>query len=234
MRIENIKKYVINLKSRPDRRDTCLQESEYMGWSDLQIFEAIDTGGYRGCALSHMKLAEMAKEMNLPYICVLEDDMFFMPNAKNNLNHALQLLEQQDWHLLHLGPHFNRPVSNYNEHLIDMTTLPEMDPKIHRGIHGTHGFIYKSTIYDLILDWPDDGMIAIDQHFSQNIYPHKQSFSYHLPIVSQRPSFSNINKSHDNNHYLLTYNWNLYTQNKLPNAHMSFKTCHDLRATNDE
>ena len=52
MNINSIKKYIINLKRRPDRLEHSRKEMEYMGW-DFIAFEGIDKKSYIGCGLSH-------------------------------------------------------------------------------------------------------------------------------------------------------------------------------------
>ena len=86
--IKKIKKIVINLKRRPDRLEKFSREMEYMGW-DYNIFEGIDTGGYDGCALSHLKIIEEFLKTDDEHIMILEDDCFFMPYAKNQLEKSL-------------------------------------------------------------------------------------------------------------------------------------------------
>ena len=151
MNIKNIKKYVINLKRRPDRLESAQKEFEYIGWDDVNVFDAIDRDGYRGCALSHIEIAKQAKKENLDYILVCEDDLFFMPWAKSALEKCLQEFQHIEWSVFHFGPHLNRPVNNFNQYLIDLTNVPAKDPERHRGIYGTHGFIYKADIYDNIM-----------------------------------------------------------------------------------
>ena len=53
-----IPKFVINLKRRPDRLELVTKEFEYMGW-EFERFDAIDTGSYEGCAYSHQKIAQI-------------------------------------------------------------------------------------------------------------------------------------------------------------------------------
>jgi GR25 family glycosyltransferase involved in LPS biosynthesis len=83
------KVYCINLDRRPDRLENFNREMEYIGWS-YEVFDAIDRGDYIGCALSHQKIIEDFLETDDEYIMILEDDCFFMPYAKNQLEKSLK------------------------------------------------------------------------------------------------------------------------------------------------
>jgi len=112
--INDIRKVVINLKRRPDRLEQFNQEMNYMGW-DYEVFEAIDGGGYVGCALSHQKIIEDFLKTDDEYIMVFEDDSFFMPYTKNQLEKSLNELSNLDWDFFHLGPSINCPVNNFSD-----------------------------------------------------------------------------------------------------------------------
>jgi GR25 family glycosyltransferase involved in LPS biosynthesis len=79
-----IKKFVINLDRREDRLDHFKKEMEWIGW-DYERFPAIDTNSYIGCALSHKRLSEICLESDDEYFMFLEDDIFFMPYAKEQI-----------------------------------------------------------------------------------------------------------------------------------------------------
>ena len=103
MDINSIRKIVINLKRRPNRLQNFHREMEYIGW-DYEIFEAIDKGSYIGCALSHQKIIEDFLKTDDEYLMVMEDDCFFMPYAKNQIEKSLDELNGVEWDFFHLGP----------------------------------------------------------------------------------------------------------------------------------
>ena len=227
--LDNIKKYMINLDRREDRREWMKSELDYIGWTDVERFSAIDTNSSAGCGLSHVELAKKAKSDGLPHVMIIEDDLLFMPWAKSMLQHAVDEFNKTDAVLLHLGPSLHRTLKNYNSVLTDLTNKP---PKTHvnmRGVFGTSGFIYKSDIYDLITDWKPETLIAIDEWFDKKIYNNHQSFAPVFPIVTQRPDYSDINKTIDQNHYILSYNWFSHTPNKLPTKFTSYEYCMKFR-----
>jgi len=223
MDINKIKKVVINLKRRPDRLETFNQEMEYMGW-DYEIFEAIDKGGYDGCALSHQKIIEDFLTTDDEYIMILEDDCFFMPYAKTQLEKSLNELNNIEWDFLHLGPSINCPVNNFSENLLNLSELPKQEPH-HRGIYNTVCYITNRKFAEKILEWSVINQKAIDQFFYEDIYSTLKCYATATPVVTQKNGFSDINNTHDNNHYLITYNWNLYTENKISGSYYDIDYC---------
>jgi glycosyl transferase family 25 len=82
---DNVKKFVINLKKRPERLELVKKEFDYMGWGDVSIFEGIDLGSHVGCAKSHLEIIKIAMKENYESVIVFEDDIVFMPYAKSLL-----------------------------------------------------------------------------------------------------------------------------------------------------
>lgn len=76
-----------------------------------------------------------------------------------------------------------------------------------------------------ILDWVVESQKAIDQFFYEDVYKELKCFSTSIPIVTQKNGFSDINNTNDNNHYLITYNWNLYTENKISTLYYDINYC---------
>jgi GR25 family glycosyltransferase involved in LPS biosynthesis len=221
--IDKIRKVVINLKRRPDRLETFNQEMEFMGW-DYEIFEGIDKKGYDGCALSHLKIVEDFINSNDEHIMILEDDCFFMPYAKTQLEKSLDELNNIEWDFFHLGPSLNRPVNNYSENLLDLSNLPEKEPH-HRGIYNLACYVINRNFGEEILKFKLECQKAIDQYLDEDVFPNFKCLSTSIPIITQRSGFSDINQTHDNNHYMITYNWNLYTENKINTRYFDINYC---------
>src|SRR3954470_17172442 len=86
--------FVINLERRIDRKLSFLKHSQ-RHLSDVQFIYGVDgwdidfnnpdnlphfSAGDVGCALSHLKVVHAAKQHNLPFYLVLEDDVKFHRN----------------------------------------------------------------------------------------------------------------------------------------------------------
>lgn len=215
MLINNTKKYIINLKRREDRKLNCIKEMEYIGWTNYEFFEAIDTNSYEGCGLSHMAIAKKLLDSNEDYIIVLEDDILFMPWAKKLINNLDCYLKNIEFDVINFSPSIHRPLSKFNDNLVKLHDCPPKDITKHRGIFGTTGFIYNKKVAEMIIKWNTNDIIenqckhkAIDEFFDIAIYPNTKSYCPVYPILTQSNDFSDINKTFDNNLYLNLYQWN--------------------------
>lgn len=216
-----IKKFVINLDRRTDRLEHFEKEMEWMGWN-FERFSAVDTASYIGCAKSYQEIAKICMETDDEYFMILEDDIFFMPYAKEHLEKCELELNKINFDFFHLSPSIHRPVNNLTDNLIDITNLPPKDEVKHREVFGTSAFIFNRKVCEYIINWDTDKYInnshqqlPIDYYLVKSVYPNFICVSSSLPIVSQINDFSDINQSAYNPHYIITYNWNLYTTNKI-------------------
>jgi hypothetical protein len=237
--LNKIDKYVINLKSRTDRLDHIKKEFEYAKWN-FNLFEAIDTGSYEGCALSHVEVAKIAKKRNLDYVMVLEDDIFFMPYGLELLSECLSELESKEWDLFHLAPSIHRRINYSSGNLVDLSAEHPPKRPSDRGIYGLSAYIYKASLCDEICkwtghtDWENPALQKpIDALFDEYIYPNFQSYCGKFPIVTQIMDHSTINNGVWNNHYIMTYNWKSYINDELPNSHFDYDTCLKIRSENE-
>lgn len=231
--IQDYNTYVINLKRRPERLKHAVAEMHYMGWN-YKVFEAIDTNSYEGCLLSHKEIAKKLLESNDDYVVVFEDDLFFMPYAKDFLMALNSELQNKECNIINLGPAFHRPINKVVGNFFDITDLPPRDLNKHRGIYGTVGLIYNKVVAKKIIDFYDDPnpnnkQIPIDVLLDTFVYPEGKAYTPISPLVTQRPVFSDINLTNDNNHYVMTYNWNLYTPHKLSSHFLDFEYCRKIR-----
>jgi GR25 family glycosyltransferase involved in LPS biosynthesis len=80
MTLDNI--YYINLDERTDRKEKIEKEFAKMGWKYTRMSAIKTQHGIVGCGMSHLKLIKMAKDKNLDYICVFEDDAYFTNPSK--------------------------------------------------------------------------------------------------------------------------------------------------------
>ena len=78
--ISNISGFYINLNSRIDRKIHVERQLDLLGIRDnVKRFNAIhNVNGRIGCSLSHLKCIQMAKEENMEFVLILEDDVSFL------------------------------------------------------------------------------------------------------------------------------------------------------------
>ena len=175
--------YIINLEERKDRLEHI---KKYFSEYNIIPVEAIKhIEGYKGCFLSHKKCIQIAKEKNLKYIIVLEDDCLPLENFSKRFENIISFLDSYDnWDLLlgggfHICPfHIQGKIEKSIENLY----------KINGG-YCMHFVIYNYTSYEYFLD--QDISIPIDHTWKNNL-----QCLFPVPfIATQFDNFSNITNS---------------------------------------
>jgi len=182
--------FVINLIERLDRKKQIILD--FLPYKEVQLhfIEAIknDDDGAIGCFLSHKKCLEIAKERNMKYMIVLEDDCLPMNNFEIRLNKLLTYLDSNnDWDIFLGG------VKKCNKIFEKKTISDENIYKINRG-HCSHLVIYNNSFYDTFLE-VDETKYAVDTFWHK-----KYSVWILLPFLAyQRNGMSNIGNCYNGN-----------------------------------
>lgn len=226
MIFQDAPKFVVNLERRPDRLSLIQNEMKYIGW-DYELFKAVDTNSHVGCTKSHCEIIKIAKERGYEKVLVVEDDCSFMPYAKSLLEEIEIKTTDLNFAIINLAPTLNRPVNRSQKHelLLDITNLPPKQEH-HRGVFATNMIMYHNSIYDKVLEMEIENnmrFFAIDDFIYQFITSVKQSYTPILPIAPQRRDWSDVSPGEYNNFYGQTYNWNLYSDCKIPREFMEYK-----------
>ena len=169
---------VINLETRPDRWTKFEQEAKienflnyekYCGIngnnikSSHQLYRLFDGNDYNmragivGCALSHIKLYIELINSNFDYYCILEDDIQFVPDFNNKLEHVkCQLNKNKDWDLIYLG-HFCKKqyITNltYNKKSYPKIEKYNMQESFSKSMGGTIGYLISKKGANKLLDF---------------------------------------------------------------------------------
>ena len=223
MKFNEIPKFVVNLERRPDRLIEVKKEMEYIGW-DYEIFKAVDTGTHEGITMSTLQIIDIAKERGYPRVMIIEDDIRFMPYAKDFLEKIENQCVDIEFGIFNLAPTLDRPlnISEKYDLLLDMTNLPPKK-EYQRDIYAANLIIYDESIYDIlygIREYPRPYYYPIDEFAFKFILNEYQSYCPILPIAPQCKGFSNIGNVEYSNFYMQTYNWNQYSPCKIPGEWM--------------
>ncbi len=109
--------YIINLRTRPDRRSEMAEQLERIGLGfespNLRLFEAIKpddpagfpTVGARGCFMSHVAVLRDAGRRGASSVLILEDDLNFCENFGTRFSAIARRLEASDWGMFY-GSYF--------------------------------------------------------------------------------------------------------------------------------
>jgi glycosyl transferase family 25 len=160
--------YVINLDSRPDR--WAALSRDWRGVFPLSRVSAVSASpGWLGCALSHVKAVEDAKQRGDPYVLVWEDDCTpfnHTPSQVRDLwNEVLYKLSlyKGEWDVVtggttnaDQGSTFNPTLSTRNVNVYDLPF----------GFT-THWVLYNSSSYDRMIAWKNVQAPQIDVYIYQ-------------------------------------------------------------------
>lgn len=185
--------YVINLKSRPKRKERAADELNKYNIKHTFI-EAVDgstldrdkltdegkircNGSYRelrkgeiGCYLSHIQCWKNILDSGNEYGLVLEDDVVFANDFMNKFNEMFDQIVNKDWDIICLGRRCKEYFKKCDDgHVVaDNVLYPET-----LG-YGTYAYIIKASAINKLLQTtypimrPID-VVIIDEHHKKNI-----------------------------------------------------------------
>jgi glycosyl transferase family 25 len=173
--MSDIKKFVINLKRRPDRLELF---KNHCPFNDITIITAIDgnnmkdetsaieqemttrfsglNSGEIGCFLSHLRIFNRMRRENIPYALIFEDDAIFCDNFLEKYSKILQHLPS-DTGILYLGGRFEpdfmmsdhiRVTDNIVKHHIEDNVILGISSDIDRTTHAyivSNAFVTRFT-----------------------------------------------------------------------------------------
>jgi GR25 family glycosyltransferase involved in LPS biosynthesis len=142
-----IQLYVINLKERTDRKEQIIQDFKPYKNIQLEVIEGIKhENGAQGCFLSHKKCIQLAKERDMEYIIVLEDDCYPNENLENRLNTVLEYLKTRTWGIFLGGVNKTRMENVLKKDIYKEEKILDIDLG-----STTHFIIYHKSSYDFFL-----------------------------------------------------------------------------------
>jgi GR25 family glycosyltransferase involved in LPS biosynthesis len=135
--------YVIHLEERPERFEQI--KKNYLEYHIIPIHAIRHEIGRIGCFLSHQKCIRLAKEANMKYICVLEDDCVPIGTASHLLD-IKDFLENNDWNLFIGGG-----TGVWDDHVIRKIRYNKYDLFEITKVKTTHMICYHESVYDFFL-----------------------------------------------------------------------------------
>lgn len=205
--ITDISGFYINLNSRLDRKLHVEHQLDLVGIrNNVRRFNAIhNINGRIGCSLSHLKCIQMAKEQNMEFVLILEDDVSFLlpDDFVENVNKFLSNLKNK-WDVLLLA----------GNNLPPFTTNDEVSIRVSH-CQTTTGYIVRQHYYDTLIANIKEGVaklmktpehhyyFAIDKYWIHLQKQHRWMLLVPL-IVVQRPDYSDIEKRYTDYQRLMT------------------------------
>lgn len=151
--------YIINLAHRVDRFAAIAALCEHSG-IEYNRFEAIrDERGWVGCGSSHLGCVRIAKERNLPWVLIMEDDCSFGEDDIRAFRELLNVLwkKRGKWDRFSGGPHFGVGENDPQLAVFDINHF-----LFEHGGFACHFDLINASAYDSILEWNPEQHPAID------------------------------------------------------------------------
>lgn len=142
--------YVINLENNTDRKELILNSLKSFKNLNIYFFKAIyNPNGAIGCCESHKTLCNYAKNKNLNYIIVFEDDNELLVDTNEFTNILIKLADNYDKYKIFNG----FPTCNIHKKLLDSMKEPAFDPEFNFIKFGltTNFIIYTTHVYNEII-----------------------------------------------------------------------------------
>jgi GR25 family glycosyltransferase involved in LPS biosynthesis len=181
--------FYINLKHRVDRMHQAETLFNAMGVTAERVDAIPCRNGAIGCALSHIKCIELAKERRMPYACICEDDILFLDPEKTK--QSVSNLLTSKWDVMLLGANIAPPYFKINNQCMSV-----------RNAQTTTGYIIKQAYYDTLLQNIRTGISGLLLYQNPKVYAidifwkKLQKLDHWiilLPLsVVQRPDYSDI------------------------------------------
>jgi len=176
--------YCINLKIRNDKRNQIKKQFKRRQLNVKFHIVELHQNPKKGCINSHFEIIKIAKEKNLPYVLILEDDAKILKNIKNIPE------PPNEWDMLYLGGYIKERFSIHDSNWDIVSSWC------------THAYIIHSKIYDKVLNnfesWASkqsEDKVAIDEYYIDFIHQNKKSFIVKPQMIVQYDGYSDIDKS---------------------------------------
>lgn len=205
--LENV--YYINLLESLDRKILVEKELKKLNWK-YERFDAIKVkDGRVGCCMSHLRIIEMAKEKDLDYVVVLEDDIEFTQPKKYNemLRDFKEFMKSNNMEYDVLLFTANIP-----DKINGVKKITDLIYKVNTSLTAT-GYIVRKHYYDKLIDNFKESFQLLINHskfdagcIDINWIKLQKEDNWYLLLprtITQRPSYSLIQKGFVNYSQLL-------------------------------
>jgi GR25 family glycosyltransferase involved in LPS biosynthesis len=194
--------FYINLNHRTDRNKHVLQQIETIGCTGIRI-EAVECKqGAIGCGMSHIRCLELAKENNLPFVCIVEDDITFTDPDVFRAQLDSFLSSSIDWDVLLLGTNMGPPFDKEEGYLRIFNAQTTTGYIVKQHYYDTLLNSFKKSVGYLLTDY-NVKLFAIDIQWKQLQKRDRWYVLYPLTVI-QREDYSDIEKQQVNYGALMT------------------------------
>lgn len=201
--------YLINLDTRIDRYQECLNEFKKHNILNVKRVSAVNgnllknhsnrNSGNQGLLLTNIKIIKDALNKKYEKILILEDDILFIDNINKIFNKKIKYLPY-NWDLLYLGGShlFNKgkftSISKIVDFDINENTYKKLDNELCKTTwtQTTHAVGINSKNFNMLLNIMENTQRPIDMIYCQLQQNDLNTYTFLPSLALQRPSFSDI------------------------------------------
>lgn len=207
--------YLINLDDRKDRLEKVQNYLKDLPFNVERVSAIKHTDGLIGCTLSHVSIIKKAKEQNLQYVIVMEDDFYptkdfnsVWPLIKNYLESHMDAWD------IYLGGNSLYGLTDDKSTIKPLCKINDTLKLYYTEQSTSHFIIYNSSIYDKFIE--------VEQYLKEDVFDrskhgvdrwpayNKMKIVSSIPFIAiQESSYSNIIKEETNYDDLFTNSANL-------------------------
>lgn len=167
--------YIINIKHRTERYAHIVEEIKKFPILDWEVVEAV-VDETKTCFQSHLKCIRLAKQNNLPYVLILEDDAIFTESCVEVFQQVFEEANKLGWDMFYLGANLQAPVVHTSPTIAKLSKA-----------YTTHAYMVHSSFYGRILSLEHTNEIDVcysSLMLTNNVYMCKPMIAYQLPSYS--------------------------------------------------
>jgi GR25 family glycosyltransferase involved in LPS biosynthesis len=194
--------YILNLKSRSDRRQHILSQFEKINCTKYTLFDALDgslfknntrlKNGMLGLVLTYVEIYKNWVKNKSDNILIVEDDCIFNEDFSAKLSVYISHVPK-NWEMLYFG-------ANHNYHMGEKTeAINDYCIKLNNSF-SAHCVLLKSFVFEELISIISGLSIENDVALA-NLQKKYNAYSSSSPLTSQIESFSDIEKC------VVDYDW---------------------------
>jgi len=202
MKLNNLSNsiYVINLKERTDRREHIINQLNEINCNQYNIIDAVDgskienrsmiKNGAFGLLMTYKNIYNDWKNKGGSDIMIIEDDCAFIKDFNSHLDTYIKSVPE-DWDMLYFGANHNYHMGQRTEKINDYCVKTN-------NSYSAHCVLMRPNLFEELIGMIDSNPLEVDVLMAQLQKKHN-SYSSHITLTTQIPSYSNIeNKPVDN------------------------------------
>lgn len=206
MDLNNLSKsiYVINLKERTDRKDHIIKQLNEISCNEYNVIDAVDgskienrsriKNGAFGLLMTYKNIYDDWKNKGGSDILIIEDDCKFVDEFNNHLNTYINNVPK-DWDMLYFG-------ANHNYHMGQKTQkINDYCVKTNNS-YSAHCVLMKPKVFEELIGMIDTNPLEVDVLMA-TLQKKYNSYSSHIALTTQIPSYSNIENQPVDNVWLI-------------------------------